>query len=344
MPLDKSFRLRHVIKVPSSVYPTLERHPGKQNWIDYAGGLPSYIERIAKHLHYEKGHSIGQSIAIAVGICRDWASGRHNVDPDTRAKAAKAIAEWEAKKKAGGLAMRAANEAKRATSKRKPKLGSGARFKKLKAQLAAQGVEDPAALAAHIGRKKYGPKKFAKLGAKAKKAEPMSQHLYVPGPMGKCKKCGGPKGHEAHVRLKKSEPEVEVEASGAISKIDKAQQIVFGWAYVTHKADGALNVDKSGEFVDSIDELEKTAYDFVLKSRQGDAYHDNQAKSTMVESVVFTPEKVAKMGLPEGIIPNAWWVGFKVHDPQAWSEVESGRLTSFSVHGKALKKDVSNAA
>lgn len=49
-----------------------------------------------------------------------------------------------------------------------PKLGTGARFAALKAKLAAQGnVADPGAVAASIGRKKYGPSKFSKLGAKA---------------------------------------------------------------------------------------------------------------------------------------------------------------------------------
>jgi hypothetical protein len=52
----------------------------------------------------------------------------------------------------------------------KPKLGSGARFAALKASLANRpGVTNPAALAAAIGRKKYGSKKFASLAKKGKK-------------------------------------------------------------------------------------------------------------------------------------------------------------------------------
>ena len=47
----------------------------------------------------------------------------------------------------------------------KAKLGSGARFKSLKKKLTKEkGVYDPAGLAASIGRKKYGAKRFAKLG------------------------------------------------------------------------------------------------------------------------------------------------------------------------------------
>jgi len=55
--------------------------------------------------------------------------------------------------------------AKKPTKKstKKPKLGSGARFKKL-----AEKTGSPA-LAAWIGRKKYGKKKFQSLAAKGRK-------------------------------------------------------------------------------------------------------------------------------------------------------------------------------
>ncbi len=52
----------------------------------------------------------------------------------------------------------------------KAKLGSGARFKALKKKLAKKGASNPAALAASIGRKKYGTKKMASLAAKGRKA------------------------------------------------------------------------------------------------------------------------------------------------------------------------------
>jgi len=49
---------------------------------------------------------------------------------------------------------------------RKPKLGTGKRFDNLENSLAAKGAADPAALAASIGRKKYGNKKMSKMAAK----------------------------------------------------------------------------------------------------------------------------------------------------------------------------------
>lgn len=52
----------------------------------------------------------------------------------------------------------------------KPKLGSGGRFAALKEKLSERsGVTNPGALAASIGRKKYGPKKMAKMSAAGRK-------------------------------------------------------------------------------------------------------------------------------------------------------------------------------
>lgn len=93
----------------SAAYPTLERKPGgPDNWVEAAGGLPKYIERIAKHLHYEKGMTISAAIATAVNTVKRWArkggvvkyGDPHNmhVTTITAAQAAKAVAEWEAKK------------------------------------------------------------------------------------------------------------------------------------------------------------------------------------------------------------------------------------------------------
>ena len=53
----------------------------------------------------------------------------------------------------------------------KAKLGQGGRFAALKKKLGARpGVTNPGALAAYIGRKKYGAKKFASLGAKGRRS------------------------------------------------------------------------------------------------------------------------------------------------------------------------------
>ena len=54
--------------------------------------------------------------------------------------------------------------------KKQPKLGSGQRFKNLVHSLESKGnVSNPAAVAAKIGREKYGKKRFQKLAAKGRK-------------------------------------------------------------------------------------------------------------------------------------------------------------------------------
>jgi len=49
------------------------------------------------------------------------------------------------------------------------KLGSGARFKAVEKSAKASGARNPAAVAAAVGRKKYGAKKMASLAAKGKR-------------------------------------------------------------------------------------------------------------------------------------------------------------------------------
>lgn len=51
---------------------------------------------------------------------------------------------------------------------KKAKLGTGARFKGLSKKLAKKGATKPGALAAWIGRKKFGKTKFQKLATKGK--------------------------------------------------------------------------------------------------------------------------------------------------------------------------------
>lgn len=249
-----------VNKVSSRVYPDLERSPGDDdNWVERSGGLPSYIERIAKHLHYERGFPIGRAIATAVSRCRRWARGGGGVNPDTRAKAAKAIAEWEAKK-VKSRAKTAARTARTANKRRRRDVG-------------------------------------------------------------------------------KSEPHEIAECE--IIKTDSDRQCVFGWAYVSHDTDGEVNVDKSGEFVSDPDELESAAYNFVLKSRNGDLNHDNVVKSTMVESIVFTDDKLEALGIEKGTVPTGWWVGFRVGDDKTWADVKAGKYKAFSIHGIGSRKAVS---
>lgn len=74
----------------SATHPDLPNKPGKSNWVEKTGGLPSYIKRVAKHIMADSGLAEGHAIAAAHNWCvRQAAAGN--------AQAAAAIAEWNAK-------------------------------------------------------------------------------------------------------------------------------------------------------------------------------------------------------------------------------------------------------
>lgn len=71
------------------------------------------------------------------------------------------------KKGVAKLARAAAEAYEKVKAKSKP--GSGKRFKALSKALGAKGAETPEALAAWIGRQKYGKKRFQKMAAKGRR-------------------------------------------------------------------------------------------------------------------------------------------------------------------------------
>jgi HK97 family phage prohead protease len=182
-------------------------HTGQGLWHDKSRQLPAFVQHVANDLMESRGMPESEAIATAVAMCKKWAAGGKDVKPETRAKAAAAVAEWE-RLKAQARATRSApmsngggydedgldaswdgdhsdlpsltgldvgdfeavDQAEGDSSaSRAAKPGTGARFAKLKAALAAKGASDPGALAAYIGRKKYGKARFKQLANAARK-------------------------------------------------------------------------------------------------------------------------------------------------------------------------------
>lgn len=89
---------------PGSLKSVIARH---MNWVEEEGGLPRYFERIACHLHFEKGRTIQVAIATAVNVSKkmcatgdlEW-PGLQSVNKVSRAEACAAVAQWEAMKAA----------------------------------------------------------------------------------------------------------------------------------------------------------------------------------------------------------------------------------------------------
>jgi hypothetical protein len=119
---------------------------------------------------------------------------------------------------------------------------------------------------------------------------------------------------------------------------DTDEHLVFGWASVADRADGETIIDHQGDIVE-IAELENAAYDFVQFYREGSEMHERGGLdiAVLIESIVFTPEKIAALGLKEGDLPHGWWVGFRVMDDVVWGKVKDGTYTMFSVEGAAAR-------
>ena len=126
-----------------------------------------------------------------------------------------------------------------------------------------------------------------------------------------------------------------------IAKADEDQRLVFGWALVSERTDGETIIDHQGDIVDP-DELEKGAYEYVLNFRDAGEEHIGtlRKKAKMVESCVFTPEKMKALGIPEGTVPVGWWIGFHVDDDRTWELIKNGTYNMFSIEGKAVREPV----
>jgi hypothetical protein len=113
--------------------------------------------------------------------------------------------------------------------------------------------------------------------------------------------------------------------------------LVFGWASVAKNADGTTPLDWQNDIIDAVD-LEPAVYKFNLDFRESNDMHiPNTVNGSLVESVMFTKQKMEAMGIPEGIVPEGWWVGFKISDPVAYQKVKAGIYKMFSIEGSATR-------
>lgn len=129
-----------------------------------------------------------------------------------------------------------------------------------------------------------------------------------------------------------------------IYKADEDQRLVFGWASVAITVDGEELEDRQHDVIDP-DDLEEAAYEYVLNFRDTGEEHlpGYRKKGKLVESCVFTPDKQRAMGIPEGVLPVGWWIGFKIEDESTWQRVKNGTYKMFSIEGKANREEIQKA-
>lgn len=79
---------------------SLDRSPRK-NWLESSGqSLPPYVRQIARSIEREQAVPLSRAVSLALGAVKRWARGGGDVNADTRAKAAAAVAHWEKAKAA----------------------------------------------------------------------------------------------------------------------------------------------------------------------------------------------------------------------------------------------------
>jgi hypothetical protein len=91
----------------------------------------------------------------------------------------------------------------------------------------------------------------------------------------------------------------------AVMKSDDDQRLVFGWASVAVRVTGETIEDYQQDVIE-IAELEQAAYDYV--------------------------------GIPDGYMPEGWWVGFRIDEDSVWQKVKEGTYSMFSIEGTATRQ------
>ena len=133
--------------------------------------------------------------------------------------------------------------------------------------------------------------------------------------------------------------EQRVHGRFSVQKSSDEKRLAFGWASISQDENGKELVDLSEDVIDP-ETLENAAYEFVRLYREGGEMHERGDCAVLVESVVFTKEKMAAMGIPDGTLPTGWWIGFYVTDDEVWEKVKSGEYPMFSIEGTAIPETV----
>lgn len=123
-----------------------------------------------------------------------------------------------------------------------------------------------------------------------------------------------------------------------VAKIAEDEQLVFGWASITKTANGQTVVDSQDEIIETED-LEPAVYEYVLNFADMGLDHVGEPVGKMVESLMLTSEKAAAMGI-SGAIPEGWWIGFHVPNPDVFAKFKSGEYGMFSIQGTAVPEEV----
>lgn len=127
------------------------------------------------------------------------------------------------------------------------------------------------------------------------------------------------------LRIKREDREV---GRAKISKSDAPRQIVYGVVLEPGTFDAQNDTM-------TVDEIEKTAHAYLVRSRVVGDSHSRRAPANVVESFIAPVDFELDA---EKVLKGSWVMGVKVADQKLWGGVENGDYTGFSVGGFGVRE------
>jgi hypothetical protein len=141
---------------------------------------------------------------------------------------------------------------------------------------------------------------------------------------------------EEQARLKAGRKKIEPISKAfrfEFQKADVSGRYVRGWANVC-EMDGEPVCDVQGDVI-AMEEMRKSAHDYISNAREAKAMHDGDRIGDVVESVIIDDDFAKAHGIGHG--KRGWWIGMEVHDPEVRKRVASGELRAFSIGGSGKR-------
>lgn len=118
--------------------------------------------------------------------------------------------------------------------------------------------------------------------------------------------------------------------------------LVSGWANVAKNVDGNAPLDWQGDIIEPSD-LEDAAIEFMKEYRASGCNHEGDTVGTVVESIVMTKDKQAAMGIPDGTVPEGWFITVQLQNEDVIQKVKNGEFRMFSIQGTAQREVINGA-
>jgi cation transport regulator ChaB len=142
--------------------------------------------------------------------------------------------------------------------------------------------------------------------------------------------------YKALEKIEKTETQISIDAE--IKKSDDELRVVYGWASVVENADKEI-VDWHDDVI-TVDDIVEAAHDYVTNSRKAKVMHNGGAIGHVVESLVFTKDIQAALGINLGKV--GWFIGMKITDDEYYDRVKMGEYKMFSIGGRGMREELND--